>query len=89
MRTARQLSALLKEQFKAQKVALFGSLIHAQRFTATSDIDLAVWGLPPEHFYAAVAAVTGFSAEFQVDLVEVESCSPTLRQVIEQENIPL
>jgi tRNA nucleotidyltransferase (CCA-adding enzyme) len=44
---ARQAAALLKEQFSAAQVAVFGSTVHGHWFSATSDIDLAAWGWRP------------------------------------------
>lgn len=36
---------LLKKQFGAQRVVVFGSLLYPPRFHERSDVDLAVWGL--------------------------------------------
>jgi predicted nucleotidyltransferase len=66
-----------------------GSLAHRDWFTPWSDIDLAVWDIPPDLFYRAVAAVAGLSPEFKVDLVAPEDCQPALRRVIEQEGVAL
>jgi predicted nucleotidyltransferase len=89
MRLARQAAQLLKERFKAQRVVLFGSLAHEAWFTPWSDIDLAAWGIPPERFYAAVAAVTGSSPEFKIDLVDPDDCRPSLRAAIERDGVEL
>ena len=88
-RVAEEAAKLLREEFGAEKVLLFGSLVRRSWFTAWSDIDLAVWGVPLDRFFAAVAAVTGLSPDFQIDLVDPESCSPILRLVIERDGIPL
>jgi predicted nucleotidyltransferase len=85
LHTARQAARLLRTEFGAQKVVLFGSLAQSGHFTRWSDIDLAAWGIPSERFYAAVAAVTGLSAAFQIDLVDPEYCHKTLRTFITQE----
>jgi predicted nucleotidyltransferase len=76
---------LLRQKFGASKVKVFGSLSHQLWFTRWSDIDLAVWGIQHDEFYRAVAAVTGLDAEFQIDLVDAEHCSPAVHQSIEQE----
>ena len=89
MRLARQAAQLLKERFKAQRVMLFGSLVHEASFTPWSDIDLAAWGISPERFYAAVAAVTGSSPDFKIDLVDPDDCRPSLRIAIERDGIEL
>ena len=85
LKEARQIARLLRVEFKAQKVVLFGSLARGGDFTRWSDIDLAAWGIPAERFYAAVAAATGISARFRVDLVDADDCRPTLREAIEKE----
>ena len=54
-----------------------------------SDIDLAVWDIPDEKFFQAVAAITKLNAHFKIDLVDPNDCSPTLRQVISQEGVEL
>jgi len=78
---------LLRKEFGAQKVVVFGSLAHEKGFGLWSDIDLGAWGIPPEKFYSAVAAVTGLSSFFKVDLVDVAECRPTLQKVIEEEGV--
>lgn len=88
-RVAGEAAMLLRKEFGASRVVLFGSAAHRSWFTGQSDIDLAVWGIAPERFFAAVAAMTGFSADFQIDLVDPESCSPTLRSIIERDGIDL
>ena len=81
-RTARRAGRLYAE-YGAEKVLLFGSLARSGSFTRWSDIDLAAWGIPAERYFGAVAAVSGLSAEFKIDLVDPAGCSPELRQVIE------
>ena len=46
---------------------MFGSLVHDAWFTPWSDIDLAAWGISPERFYGAVAAITGLSPTFRIE----------------------
>jgi predicted nucleotidyltransferase len=86
---ARRAAALLKERFGAQKVVVFGSLTDRSRFTQWSDVDLAVWGVPDEQFYAAVGAVTGLSRDFMVDLVDAGDCSERMRRSIESEGVQI
>jgi uncharacterized protein len=71
-RLARQAAKVLYEEFGAVRVLLFGSAVRRASFTPWSDVDLVAWGIPPERFYAAVAAVTGLSADIKVDLVDPE-----------------
>lgn len=89
LRLARQTAALLRKDFSASRVVLFGSLASRGSFTLWSDIDMAVWGVSPDRFYAAVAAVTGLSAEFKIDLVDPKTCKVSLRKAIDQEGIDL
>ncbi len=88
-RVARRAAQLLRQEFGAQRVVIFGSLSQRGGFTSWSDIDLAAWGIPDERFYRAVAAVTALSARFKVDLIDPETCRPALRQAIEREGIEL
>jgi predicted nucleotidyltransferase len=89
VRLARQAAALLRAEFGARDVVLFGSLASHSGFTLWSDIDLAVFGIPTDRFFAAVAAITGLSAEFKVDLVDAEACKASLREAIDRDGIAL
>jgi len=86
---AKRAAALLKENFGAGKVVVFGSLTKRLWFTRWSDIDLAAWGIPDEQFYAAVGAVTALSADFKIDLIDVNECRDSLRKAIEAEGIKI
>jgi predicted nucleotidyltransferase len=86
---ARRAAQILRERFGATRVVAFGSLVRRTWFTPWSDIDLAAWGIPADQFYRAVAAVTGMSPDFEVDVVDPEGCRPSLRQRIEQEGVDL
>jgi uncharacterized protein len=87
-RVATFLATELRSRFGAEKVVLFGSLARSE-FSRHSDIDLAVWGVPPAEFYRAVAFASGYSKVWEVDLVDVEDCSEALRRNIEQEGVVL
>lgn len=88
-RIARHASTMLKQQFATRRVVLFGSASRVDRFTPWSDIDLAVWGVPPERFYAAVAAVTRLGADIGVDVVDAERCGATMLAAIERDGVEL
>ncbi len=81
---ARKAAKLLRDNFGANEVTLFGSLARRCGFTLFSDIDLAVRGIPSERFFKAVGAVTGMSADFRIDLIELETCPPALHRKIEE-----
>jgi len=82
---ARSAAQMLRRQFGVRKVAVFGSLIHRMGFTSWSGIDLAAWGIPHDRFYTAVAAVTGLSTDFKLDLVDPATCRPAVREALERE----
>jgi len=82
-------AALLRDDYGATKVLLFGSLLQRSWFTPWSDIDLAVWGIPKERFFAAVAAITALSREFRMDLVDPEMCRPSLLDWITLDGIEI
>ena len=88
-RLAREAASLLHSQYGASRVIVFGSLANAAWFNDWSDIDLAAWGIPPEKFYAAVAAMTGFSQNFKIDLLDPESFRPDFLHTIENEGIEI
>ncbi len=86
---ARRAAALLRERFAVRRVVVFGSLVHKGCFTPWSDVDLAVWGLRPEETFRAMGAVWALDPEIEVDLVDVNACSPALLAVIEREGVEL
>lgn len=88
-RVAQAAAKVLRQQFGATRVVVFGSLTRRDWFTSWSDIDLVAWGISPEVFYRAVAVVADISAEFRLDLVAPEDCQPSLQDVIEREGITL
>jgi predicted nucleotidyltransferase len=89
MRQARRAAALLKREFGATRVVLFGSLAHRLWFTRWSDIDLAVWGIAPGEFYRAAGTVADLKTGFKIDVVDPTDCHPLVRQEIEEDGIEL
>ena len=82
---ARKAAKLLRSEFGAKKVVAFGSLARPGDFTLWSDIDLAATGIPSARFFEAVGAVTGMSAEFKIDLIDLETCPSKLHTAITTE----
>ena len=82
---ARKAAALLHERFAAQRVTVFGSLLHPEHFHRRSDVDLAVWGLDEGDYLRAVAAVTALDKEISVDLIAVEEAPESLCDLIRAE----
>jgi predicted nucleotidyltransferase len=86
---ARQAARLLRERYAAQRVVAFGSLVHEGRFTAHSDVDLAVWGIPWPDYLHALGEMLDLDSRIEINLVDVASCHPALRTVIEREGVEL
>ena len=86
---AQKAADILRQEFAVTQVILFGSLAHQRWFSATSDIDLAVWGLDKALYFTAVARLQELSPFFKVDLVDMNNCSEKLRLTIQQEGHPL
>jgi uncharacterized protein len=79
---AKTAAQVLKTEFAASRVVLFGSLL-SENFHETSDLDLAVWGLPEKHYFKAVARLLSL-IDFEIDLVEVQLASPEILAAIAQ-----
>jgi predicted nucleotidyltransferase len=86
---ARRAAALLREQFSATRVVVFGSLVHARCFTPWSDVDVAAWGLCPDDTFRAFGVVMDMDSEIQVNLVDVNTCHSALLNSIEREGVEL
>ncbi|MBA7577161.1 hypothetical protein ES708_19007 [subsurface metagenome] len=84
---AKKTSKLLYNKYHAKKVAIFGSLKDILYFNEWSDIDLAVWGIPPEMYFKAVAEVISLSSKFRIDIVDPKDCNDSLKKLIEKEGI--
>jgi predicted nucleotidyltransferase len=87
--TAHQVARLLKEQFKVTRVVVFGSLARESGFTRWSDVDVAAWGIAPEDTFRAIGAVMDLDTEIAVNLVDINTCRPSLLKVIEQDGVEL
>lgn len=86
---AHQAAQLLREQFKATRIVVFGSLVRESGFTRWSDVDIAAWGIAPEDTFRAIGAVMDLDTEVVVNLVDVNTCRPPLLGAIEQDGIDL
>jgi predicted nucleotidyltransferase len=88
-RVARQAAGLLREQFDARRVVLFGSLARQDSLHRRSDLDLAVEGIKRQDFWRAWSALDTLGGGFEIDLVDFETASPALRLEIERGGIEL
>jgi uncharacterized protein len=84
---ARKAAKLLREEYQATKVVVFGSLLSEARFTAWSDVDIAAWGIAPDKTFRAIGAVMDLDSSIEINLVDVNTCSPALLQSIETEGV--
>lgn len=80
-------AALLKQEFGATRVVLFGSLLHSDLFHVHSDIDLVVWDV--QHYYRAVAHLLDLDPEINFDLVPAEDAKPAILELAEKEGVEL
>lgn len=78
---AKTAAQLLRKEFGASRIVLFGSMLDESTFHETSDLDLAVWNLSPSDYIAAVARLLQI-LDFSIDLVEAESVSSYLQESI-------
>jgi predicted nucleotidyltransferase len=72
----------LIQAFPIKKIILFGSLVK-NKFTETSDIDLAVEGIPPAVYFQALAQVNALSDRW-IDLKPLEDLEPNFLQRVMQ-----
>jgi predicted nucleotidyltransferase len=84
---AHQAARLLKREFGATRVVIFGSLIHPELFHIHSDIDLAARDI--QHYYRAVAHLLDLDPEINVDLIPIEDAKPAILGLIEKEGVEL
>ncbi|MCX6048627.1 MAG: nucleotidyltransferase domain-containing protein [Chloroflexi bacterium] len=88
-RVAARAAILLKTEFGAQKVVVFGSLLQPALFHTRSDVDLAVWGIDELRYYRAVAQLLSLDPEISFDLVRFEEASPSVRTTILRDGVEI
>jgi predicted nucleotidyltransferase len=93
---ARRAADLLRAQFGATRVIVFGSLVHPGCFTPWSDVDIAAWGIQPADTFRAIGAVMDLDdddhdvyLEIEINLVDVGACTPSLLETIERDGVEL
>jgi predicted nucleotidyltransferase len=85
-RLADRCAELLREQFGARRVVLFGSTAGDAPWHSRSDLDLAVEGLRPEDYLRALNACYALLPPgLELDLIPLESAWPEIRARIEGE----
>jgi predicted nucleotidyltransferase len=86
---ARQAAELLRADFGASRVVLFGSLAGSAPFHLGSDVDLAVWDLPERQYLRAVGRLIDLDPEIDFDLVRIEEARPSLAETIARDGVAL
>jgi predicted nucleotidyltransferase len=86
---ARKAADMLKKEFGAERVRVFGSLLRKELFHPNSDIDLAVWGIKEKEYFRAVSRVLDLDSEITADLVMADDAKPSLYERIETEGIEI
>jgi predicted nucleotidyltransferase len=87
---ARAAAELLRGQFLATRVVVFGSLAReSNSFTRWSDVDIAVWGLGERDSLNALGAVLDMDTGFEMNMVDVNVCKPAILESIAREGIDI
>lgn len=86
---AKECAEVLKKEFGAKRIILYGSVLHPDIFTWHSDIDLAVEGIKESEFYYAGARVEAVAGDIPVDLTPLEDAKPYILESIEEEGVIL
>jgi predicted nucleotidyltransferase len=86
---ARRAAGLLKGDYGATRVVVFGSLAHGHGFGRHSDIDMAAQGIAPALFWRAWASLDHVAPGFEINLVDFETATASLRAAIEREGVDL
>ena len=81
-RVARKAAKILKTEFGAEKVMVFGSLVHPALFHERSDVDLAVWGLTGREYYRAVSVLLDIEPSISIDLIAFEDVRRAVQDAI-------
>lgn len=86
-KVAHMASDLLKNDFRATKVAVFGSLTQRDLFHPHSDVDLAVWGIDERYLFRVIGILQSLDPSISVDLIFYDDASPRMKETIEREGV--
>lgn len=86
---AREAADLLREEYGATRVVLFGSLARGGPFDEHSDVDLIAWGIDEMKLYRAVGDLLGIDPYISVDLIRAEEARPSFLAVADSEGVVL
>lgn len=85
----RELAEILKCRFGVKRVVLFGSLASRQFFTSDSDIDLGVEGVDLKEYWEVWKFTEEFIGDRQVDIIELETATESLKNSINRFGVEL
>ncbi|MCP4168258.1 MAG: nucleotidyltransferase domain-containing protein [Chloroflexi bacterium] len=86
---ALEAAEMLRTQYAADRIALFGSLAGTTLFHERSDVDLAAWGMSEGDLCQAAGRLLSLDPDIAVDLIRAEEAPSSLLTVIEQQAIDL
>jgi predicted nucleotidyltransferase len=89
LQVAQHAAELLKQEYGATRVVVYGSTAHGIWFGRESDIDLIAQGIPAELYWRAWNAVDALAPDFEVNLLAWEDATPALLESVEREGIVL
>lgn len=82
------IASFLKREFGARVIGIGSVFAQDRPFRPTSDIDLAVDGLPAEQFYRASARAADLT-RFNLDIIPVDSATPSMLERIREQGVEL
>jgi len=85
---ARRIARFLSEIAGVSKVVGIGSAFDPERFSQRSDIDMVVFGLPPNAYFSTLGQIMAMT-KFEVDLIPYESATALLKQRVAEEGVQL
>ncbi len=86
---ADQAARILKDEFHATRVVLYGSLARQDTFDSGSDIDLAAWGIPDSAYFAALARLDTLGSAWEISMEQGEDSEPHLGEALRRDGIDL
>lgn len=88
---AREAARGLRTRYDVTRVVVFGSLLDENRFTITSDVDIAAWGIPVDKTFRAIGEVWDLGAvdNIPLNLVDINTCHQSIREAIYREGVDI
>ena len=84
-----QAADVLRQKYNVKRIILFGSLAHRAWFNESSDVDLAVEGLPSDNYWQAWREVEDIITDRKIDFVDMCEVSESIKNIIKSEGIEL